>query len=232
MFGYFYLNPTYLLFALPALILGLYAQAAVSSAYRKYSRVPNSAGMTGAQAAKRLLDVAGLSGISVEAIPGNLTDNYDPRGKVLHLSQGSIVSPSIAAVAVVAHEVGHATQDAVAYAPLRLRSAIVPVVQLGSWLGPILFIIGYLASNPLVAEVGVIAFGAMVVFALITLPVELDASHRGLAMLYSAGILDSSELPAARKVLNAAALTYVAALVQALSTLLYYMSLLSGSRRR
>lgn len=227
----FYFDPMYLVFALPALLLALYAQFKVQSAYRKYSRIPNTRGVTGLEAAQWLLQANGLGHISVEGAPGQLTDHYDPRRKVLRLSRGVAHSRSIAALGIVAHEVGHAVQDARAYAPLRLRSGLVPVVTLGSWLGPILFILGILIGLTNLAWLGVIFFSGSVVFALITLPVEWDASNRALRMLRSYGLVGSQDLEGAKKVLSAAALTYVAALAQAISTLLYYLFLLGGMSR-
>jgi Zn-dependent membrane protease YugP len=228
----FYFDPMYLVFALPALLLALYAQFKVQSAYSKYSRVPNAKGITGLEAAQGLLQANGLGHISVEGTPGQLSDHYDPRRKVLRLSQGVAHSPSIAALGIVAHEVGHAVQDAQAYGPLRLRSGLVPMVTLGSWLGPILFILGIVIGLTQVAWLGVIFFSGGVIFSLITLPVERDASKRALKMLRSYGLVGSQDLEGARQVLSAAALTYVAAVAQAISTLLYYVFLLGGVRRR
>jgi hypothetical protein len=227
-----YFDPMYLVFALPALLLALYAQFKVQSAYSKYSRTPNTRGVTGLEAAQQLLRANGLGHVSVEGAPGQLSDHYDPRRKVLRLSQGVAQSPSIAALGIVAHEVGHAVQDAQAYTPLRLRSGLVPVVTLGSWLGPIIFILGILIGLTNLAWVGIVFFSGSVLFSLITLPVEWDASHRALAMLRSYGLVSGQDLEGAKKVLSAAALTYVAAVAQAISTLLYYVFLLGGGRRR
>ncbi|MGC9520605.1 MAG: zinc metallopeptidase [Anaerolineae bacterium] len=225
-------NPTYFLFALPALLLALYAQWKVRSTYNHYLRVPNSAGMTGLEAARRLQRTTGLS-LKLEGTRGVLSDHYDPRTKVLRLSQGVADSASVGAVAIVAHEMGHAVQDAQAYALLRLRSGLVPVVNFTSYLGPILFMLGWVLGYPSLATVGVFLFGGAVVFALLTLPVELDASRRAIRLLQDAGIVtDRKAVQGARKVLSAAALTYVAALAQALSTMLYYLTLLGGQRRR
>jgi uncharacterized protein len=229
---FFYIDPLYLIIAMPALLLGLYAQFKVKSTFNKYLRVPNARGVTGVRAAEVLLSSAGLGHIGIEGTSGSLTDHYDPRGKVMRLSRPVASTASLGGVAVVAHEVGHAVQDATGYGPMRLRSAIVPAVTLGSWLGPILFFVGFLASIPQLALVGVIAFAGTALFSLVTLPVELDASRRAIAMLESTGLVGMDEVPAARQVLNAAALTYVAALMQALSTLLYYALLLSGGTRR
>ena len=229
--GFFWFDPLYLVFALPALLLAFYAQWKVQSAYSKYRRVRNMRGITGVEAAQWLLQAEGLNHVSIEGVPGELTDHYDPRSKTLRLSPSVANSNSVAALGIVAHEVGHAVQDARAYAPLRARAALVPAVNLGSWLGPILFIIGFLMQSPSLATLGLIGFSAAAVFALVTLPVELDASRRALKMLSSYGLVGNQDLAGARAVLNAAALTYVAALAQALSTLLYYAFLLSGMRR-
>ncbi|HDD25251.1 MAG TPA: zinc metallopeptidase [Chloroflexi bacterium] len=222
----------YWLFALPALIMALIAQAWVQSTYRKYLRVPNGAGLTGAQAAQRLMQHAGLY-LRIEGAPGELSDHYDPRNKVLRLSQGVAMRPSVASLAIVAHEIGHAQQDAQAYMPMRLRSGLVPVVNFSSWLGPILFIVGLWLEVTELSWLGVLVFSAAVVFALITLPVEINASQRGLRLLQQSEILQNvQEQRAVRRILTAAALTYVAALAQAISTLLYYIFLLSGGRGR
>ena len=225
----------YLIIALPALLLALYAQWKVTSAYNKYSRVPNRRGLTGMDVARALLRSAGLQ-VSVEETPGKLSDHYDPGKNVLRLSQGVSRSPSVAALGIVAHEVGHALQDATNYGPLRVRSGLVPIVSIGSWLGPIVFIAGFLLSqvtgSTLVAWVGLFLFAGTVVFALVTLPVERNASKRALEVLGGYGLADGAELAQTKQVLDAAALTYVAALAQSLSTLLYYVFLLTGFSRR
>jgi hypothetical protein len=231
----FFFDPRYLIFALPALILAFYAQIKVKSAYSRYSREPNARGLTGYEVARILLRSAGLDQVRVEQVPGNLTDHYDPGKDILRLSEGVANSRSVAALGIVAHEVGHATQDATNYTPLRLRSGLVPIVSLGSWLGPIIFFIGFLLSgvtgSTTLAWIGLFLFAGTAVFAIITLPVELDASKRAQSMLYTYQLADGQELKETRQVLNAAALTYVAALAQALSTILYYVFLLTGMRR-
>jgi len=225
-------DPVYWIFALPALLLGLYAQWRVQSTYKKYLQVPNTTGITGVEAARRLLRLAGLY-LNVEGTSGQLSDHYDPRSKVLRLSRGVATRASVASMAIVAHEVGHAEQDAQGYGPMRVRSGLVPVVTLTSWLGPILFFLGLLLNLTNLAWLGVVAFAAATVFALVTLPVEINASRRGLRLLEQSGILaGENEQRGARKVLNAAALTYVAALTQSISTLLYYFFLLGGRGRR
>jgi uncharacterized protein len=228
----FFWNPMYFVFALPALLLAMYAQWKVRSTYQRYLKVPNGARITGLEAARLLQRQTGLS-LRVEGTQGVLSDHYDPRSKVLRLSQGVADSASVGAVAIVAHEVGHALQDAQAFALLKVRSGLVPIVNFTSWLGPILFFLGYLMSYEPLATVGVVLFGGAVVFALLTLPVELDASRRAMKILKDSRIItDEKALRGARSVLSAASLTYVAALMQAISTMLYYMFLLGGQRRR
>jgi uncharacterized protein len=228
----YWFNPLYLVFALPAMLLAFYAQSKVRGAYAKYGRVRNERNLTGMDAARIILGPEGLYDVSIEGIPGQLTDNYDPRSKILHLSAGVAQQPSVAALAVVAHEIGHALQDHTNYAPLKFRGAIVPAVQVSAWVAPLLFFIGFLLQSTSLAWIGVLLFSLAAVFALVTLPVELDASRRGLRLLQTYQLADGSELQGARSVLNAAALTYVAALAQTLSTLLYYVFLLTGFRRR
>lgn len=225
-----FFDPMYFVFALPALLLGLYAQFKVKSAFSKYSKVRNAAGITGAQAARRILDANGLTHVDVERTQGMLSDHYDPRSKTLRLSPAVYEGPTLAAVGVAAHEAGHALQDKAGYAPLRLRSAMVPSVQIGSWLGPIIFIAGLLMSLTTLAWVGLILFGATALFSLVTLPVEFNASNRAKQLLVGQGILVPQEMGGVDKVLDAAALTYVAAALQAIMTLLYYASLLTGRR--
>jgi len=230
-FGYY--NILYFVFGLPALLLAFYAQFKVRSAYGKYSKVANDRRLTGLDVARYLLNANALGYINVEGTPGELSDHYDPRSKTLRLSAGVARSYSVASLGIVAHEVGHAVQDATAYLPLRLRSGMVPALSIGSYLGPILFMIGLLFQSFNLALVGVVFFAAAAVFALITLPIELDASRRGLQMLQANGLVVSAdETQGVKSVLSAAALTYVAAVAQALSTLLYYVFLLSGMRRR
>lgn len=222
----------YILISLPALILGLYAQARVKGAFNKYSKVRTSNGMTGAEVARAVLDAKGLRDVQINQVRGNLSDNYDPRKKVLNLSQSVYATPSVAAAGVAAHEAGHAIQHAEKYGPLKLRSLMVPSVQLGSWLGPIIFMGGLLFNSDNLAIVGLVLFAATALFAIVTIPVEMDASKRAKEMLSTSGIVYASEMNGVNSVLDAAALTYVAGAVQALSTLLYYVMLFSGGRRR
>jgi Zn-dependent membrane protease YugP len=228
-------NPTYFLYMLPALILMMAAQWYVSSAYRKWSQVPNRSRLSGAEAAQRLIRNGGLYEVEIEGVAGNLSDHYDPRQKVLRLSQGVHQGRSVAAVAIAAHELGHAMQDKEGYAPLRLRSALVPAVNIGSTLGWILIILGLVLRLSGLAWLGVLVFAAGAVFALATLPVELNASARAKQMLLQTGIVvGEDEQRGVNNVLNAAAMTYIAALVTAVVQLLYYVSLVGGigGRRR
>jgi Zn-dependent membrane protease YugP len=236
MFGLFY-NPYYLIFMAPAFILMMAVQIYVNSAYNKWSRVAASSRMTGAQAAQRLISTGGMYDVRVQPIQGNLTDHYDPRTKVLNLSSGVYQGASVASLAVAAHELGHALQDNEQYFPLRLRAALVPAVNIGSYLGWILIIIGLLLGTRGVgvAWLGVGIFGLGALFALATLPVELNASTRAKRLLVDSGlIIGEEEQRGVNNVLNAAALTYVAALVTAVMQLLYYATLVMGmgGRRR
>lgn len=209
-----------LILLLPAFALSLYAQIKVKSTFARYSKVPSGRGLTGAVGARRLLDAGGLPHVPIELAPGNLSDHYDPRGKVLRLSADVANRDSLAALGVAAHEVGHALQDAQGYAPMRLRSTLVPAASLGSNLGIILFIAGLvIGRNPLLMNLGILLFSAAVLFTLVTLPVEFNASRRALALLNSQGILVSGEVDGARKVLSAAGLTYVAAALMAIAQL-------------
>ena len=222
----------YFLISIPALLLGLYAQSKVQSAYKKYSQIRISNGMTGAEVARKVLDANNLQNVHIEQVRGTLSDHYDPRKKVLRLSQSVYGTPSIVAVGVASHEAGHAIQHKEKYGPLSLRSIMVPSVQIGSWLGPIIFMGGLLLAMDNLAIIGLFLFGATSLFAIVTIPVELDASKRAKDVLSSAGIVYGSELNGVSAVLDAAALTYVAGAVQALSTLLYYLLLFFGGRRR
>jgi Zn-dependent membrane protease YugP len=225
-------DPLYFIFALPALLLGMYAQAKVRGNFSKYSQVLTARAVTGAQVARTLLDSAGLHQISIEETPGTLSDHYDPRTKILRLSPEVYRVPSVAAAGVAAHEMGHALQDAQRYAPLALRSLMIPAVSLGSNFGPLIFIIGLIIGSTQLAWVGVILFAAVVLFALVTLPVELDASRRAKKLLQSNNVLFGDELQGVDKVLDAAALTYVAAAISAIGTLLYFIFRLGGASSR
>ncbi len=221
----------YLLFSLPALLLGLWAQAKVKGAFSKYSKVGTTTGLTGAEVARRMLDSNGLNAVQIEEVGGNLSDHYDPSKKVLRLSTGVYRSASVAAAGVAAHESGHAIQDLEHYGPLKIRSFMVPSVQIGSWLGPIIFMVGLFMASSMgttLAWAGLALFTLTAVFSLITLPVELDASNRAKAWLAGSGIIYSSENEGVSKVLDAAAWTYVAGALQAVTTVLYYAFLLTG----
>ena len=228
-----FINPLFWLLALPGLLLGLYAQSRIKNNFAKYSEVRTQNNLTGAQVAQALLTSQGVNNVSIEETAGVLTDHYDPNGKVLRLSQRVYHTPSIAAAGVAAHEAGHALQDAQGYLFLKVRSLIVPAVQFGSTLAPWLFVAGYVLGFLELAWAGVILFGLSTLFALITLPVELDATHRAKTLLFSQGILtDEQDKEGVSRVLGAAAWTYVAGAVSSIGTLLYYIFLLSGSRRR
>jgi Zn-dependent membrane protease YugP len=228
----FFYNPTYLLFMAPAFILMLLTSWYVRSSYNKWSRVPSASRMTGLQAAQRLISTGGLYGVNIEGVGGNLSDHYDPRTKTLRLSQGVANNASVAAVAIAAHELGHAMQDAEDYIPLRFRAALVPAVNIGSWLGWILIMVGLFLNMVNLAWLGVLVFSGGALFALATLPVELNASARAKQLLSDTGIIQSEqERRGVNNVLNAAALTYVAALLTAVLQLLYFVSLIGGRRR-
>ncbi|TAK11169.1 MAG: zinc metallopeptidase [Anaerolineae bacterium] len=228
---------------LPTFILMLATQWYVSSAYNRWSREPNSSRLTGAETLQRMIERVAYSGLSVESageirslrlemIGGNLTDHYDPRTKTIRLSPAVANNPSVASIAIVAHEFGHALQDSEDYFPLRLRAAMVPAVQIGSWLGWLLIFAGLILGLTGLAWIGVLVFSTGAVFALLTLPVELDASARARRLLTESGIITTeNEQRGVNHVLNAAALTYVAALITAVLQLLYFVSLVSGRRR-
>lgn len=217
------IDPLFLIIVGPAFLLALWAQYKVKSTFNKYSEIGTSSGMTGAEVAQSILDGNGIRDVTVEAVDGFLSDHYDPSAKALRLSPGVYHGRSQASVGVAAHEVGHAIQHAQNYAWLGMRSALVPVVHLGSTLAMPLFVIGLILSSAKMMIAGAIAFGAVALFQIITLPVEFDASSRALAEVERLGLLHSDELVGARKVLNAAALTYVAAAIQSVLTLVYFI---------
>lgn len=210
----------YLILVLPAFLFSLYAQFKVKGTFSTYSKVYNSRGMTGADVARAILDKSGLYDVSVEAHPGELTDHYDPRTKVVRLSQSVYGSNSISAVGVAAHETGHAIQHKEGYAPMVLRSTLVPVANIGSSIGPTMAILGLVLSMPLIINLGILLFGAAVLFYLVTLPVEFNASHRAIRILEDTSMLTSNEINPAKKVLWAAAMTYVASAAVAIANLL------------
>ena len=231
----FLFDPMYLCFMIPAIALMGFASWYVRHAYNKWSQVRASSGLTGHQAAQRLISTGNLYGVQVQGTAGQLSDHYDPRNKTLFLSEGVARSPSVAAVAIAAHELGHALQDAEDYFPMRIRSMLVPAVNIGSNLGWILIMIGLVLRMTQLAWVGVIVFSAGALFALATLPVEFNASARAKQLLYQTGIIQTEEEQrGVNQVLNAAALTYVAGLITAVLQLLYYVFLvgrIGGSRR-
>ena len=226
-----FINPLYFVFMIPGVLFMLWAQNKVKSNYAKFSKVRSESGLTGAQAGRQVLDNAGLYDVPIEAIPGELTDHYDPRKRVLRLSKGVYGVPSVAAIGIAAHEAGHAIQHAKSYAPLQARTAIVPVVNIGSNFGYIVLIAGILLSITELAWVGVGLFALSTIFALITLPVEFDASRRAKEALRNMGLVDLQEGKGVAKVLDAAAWTYIAGFAASLLSLLYYIMLVSGMRR-
>jgi len=224
---------SYYIYMIPGMLLVMFASWYVKSAYRKWSKVPAQSGLSGYEAAQKLISVGGLYGVRIEAIGGEMTDHYDPRSKTLRLSRGVGQGRSVASLAIAAHELGHAMQDAESYLPLKLRGAMVPLVNIGSKLGWILIMAGLLLNWLNLAWLGVAFFAGSALFALMTLPVEFNASARAKRLLAETGIIQTEqERRGVNNVLNAAALTYVAALVTAVLQLLYYVSLLSGRGRR
>lgn len=234
----FFFSPGYLFFVfLPILVLSLMARGWVQSTYRRYSQVPNSTGQTGAQVAQRILAGSGLSHVQINVIDGDLTDNYDPRTKTLNLSRGVATSTSVAAEAVAAHEIGHAQQDAQGYFVMQWRSSLVPAANLGSQAAPLIVFAGLILTwlvgsfGIAIAELGLALFAVVVLFNLVTTPVELNASHRALGLLAENGAILPEEQAGARQMLRAAAFTYWVALFASILTLLYYASLVFGNRR-
>lgn len=230
-----YIDWTYVVLILPAILLSLWASQRVDSTFRKYQQQYNYRGMTGAQAARYVLDRNGLSSIRIEHISGNLTDHFDPKDNVIRLSDGVYNSSSSAAVGVACHEAGHAIQHSVNYLPIRIRTAIIPITNFGSKLAMPLILIGLLLSSfsPVFTwftDAGIICFGLCTIFQLVTLPTEFDASRRAIQCIESGNLLSGEELAGAKKVLSAAALTYVAALAVSLAQLLRFI-ILFGNRR-
>ena len=233
---FFYFDWTYLVLVLPAIILAMAAQGKVSSTFNKYSRVPSRIGITGAEAARRIMEQNGIYDVSIERVSGNLTDHYDPSKKVLRLSDSVYSSSSIAAVGVAAHETGHAIQHARGYAPLSLRSLMVPLANIGSRLSMPLILLGLIFSfssrmGDSLITLGIVLFGLSVVFTVITLPVEFNASKRAIACLGDSRILYEDEIEGAKKVLSAAAMTYVASTAVALANFLRLIVVFGGRRR-
>ncbi|MDR3553054.1 MAG: zinc metallopeptidase [Clostridia bacterium] len=232
--GYFFygFNYSYIWIILPAFLIAMWAQFNVQNTFNRYNTRLNSRGLTGAQAARQILDANGLGSVAVEQIPGKLNDHYDPKANVIRLSSPVYSGISVAAVGVAAHESGHALQQSIHYAPLSIRNAIIPVTKVGSTLAVPMVIIGLLLSWPGGVLIGIVLFSLAVLFQLITLPVEFNASARALHTLDANGMLYGDELAGARKVLHAAALTYVAATFVALANLLRYVLLFTGMQRR
>jgi Zn-dependent membrane protease YugP len=216
----FFFDSYYIILVLPALVFALYAQFKVKSTFNKYYKIGNSNGLTGADVARRILENNNIFDVNVERVAGNLTDHYDPKNKVLRLSEKVYGSNSVAAVGVAAHETGHAIQHSSGYAPLGLRSSIVLVANVGSSIGPIMAIVGMFLRTPFLIQIGILLYAAAVVFTIITLPVEFNASSRAIKTLEGNGILNSEEIRPAKKVLSAAAMTYVASAAVAIMSLI------------
>ncbi|SET39182.1 hypothetical protein SAMN04487771_101616 [[Clostridium] aminophilum] len=231
-YGYYgyYFDPTYFLILIAIAISGI-ASMKMKSTFLKYTRVSSRLGLTGAETAKRILESQGIYDVQVVHVAGELTDHYDPRTRTVNLSDPVYASTSIAAVGVAAHECGHAVQDAVGYVPLQVRGAMVPVVNIGSSLSWPMILIGVFLSQGRLISLGIVLFSFSVIFQLVTLPVEFNASHRALRLLESTGILIRDEVNDTRKVLTAAALTYVAATIGSLLQLLRLLILFGGRRR-
>ena len=221
----------YFILIIPALLFGLWAQSQVNTNFQKYSQIGTMRGMTGAQAAEYILQQNGIYDAQIRHVSGHLSDNFNPRNKTINLSDSVYNSTSIAAIGVAAHEAGHAVQHAVNYAPIRIREMIIPVTQIGSWLYLPIIMVGFLFSSQALVNVGILLFSTLAIFQLVTLPVEFDASGRAIRTLESSGILYGEEITGAKKVLKAAALTYVAALVSSLPQLLRLILNFGGRRR-
>lgn len=226
-----YFDVYYLILVVPAMILAIWAQAKVKSTFNAYSHVGTRSGMTGFEAARRILDANGLRGVSIEHINGNLTDHYDPRENVIRLSNDVYNSNSVAAIGVAAHEAGHAVQYAVGYTPIKVRSAIIPISQIGSTMAFPLILLGALFSSGNLINIGLLLFATIAVFQLVTLPVEFNASSRAVDALSLSGTITDSEIVGVQKVLKAAALTYVAALAVSVAQLLRLVLVFGGRRR-
>ena len=233
MYGFYFFDYSYFLFMVPALIISIYAQIKVSSTFSKYSKVRNAKGLTGADAANWVLAQNGVTGIEVEHVSGDLTDHFDPRTDVIRLSDSVYSSTSVAAIGVAAHEAGHAVQHANGYAPMNIRKALVPITNIGSTLSmPLIFIGLFLpVQYDIVVNLGIALFSLAVLFQVITLPVEFDASKRAIATLEQGGTLCGEELMGAKKVLTAAAMTYLAATFTAVMSLLRLLLIVAGRRR-
>ena len=228
---YFYFDYYYLILVVPALLLALWAQVQVKTTYRKYSRVPNSRGMTGAYAAQAVLNFYGITDVRIERVSGNLTDHYDPRSKVIRLSDGVYNSSTVAAIGIACHEAGHAAQHAENYAPIKIRNAIIPVCTIGSTIGRTLWLRGWIFSFSILIYVGLGLYAAVFIFQVATLPVEFNASRRAIKVIDETQLLRDDEIGGAKKVLAAAAMTYVASMMVSLANLLRLLLRFSNNRR-
>jgi len=234
MFGYRYyygFDISYLVLVIPAMIFAMWAQSKVKSTFNEYSRVTTYSRMTGFEAARRILDANGLRHVAIERVSGSLTDHYDPRTNVIRLSDSVYASSSVAAIGVAAHEAGHAVQYAVGYTPVKVRSAIIPVCQIGSNLSWPLIMLGLITSMGGLVNLGLVLFATVAVFQFVTLPVELNASNRAVDALAMSGCITETELYGVEKVLQAAAMTYVAALAVSLANLFRLVMIFGGRRR-
>lgn len=230
--GYFYgIDITYIIFVMPALLVAMWAQFNVNSTFNKYKKVGNSRGYTAFDVARKILDMNGLYNVKIERVAGHLSDHFDPKANVVRLSDSTYQSNSVAAIGVAAHEVGHAVQHATSYAPIKVRNAIVPIVQISSYAAFPLAILGIVLANKFMINAGILLFIAVVLFQLITLPVEFNASRRAIKTLEKNYILEGAELGGAKKVLTAAALTYVASAAVAIGNLLRLLVLAGGRNR-
>lgn len=227
---YFYFDYYYLILVVPALLLAIWAQVQVKTTYRKYSRVPNSRGMTGAYAAQAVLNFYGITDVRIERVSDNLTDHYDPRSKVIRLSDGVYNSSTVAAIGIACHEAGHAAQHAENYAPIKIRNAIIPVCNIGSTIGIPLALIGWIFSFSILIYVGLGLYAAVFIFQVATLPVEFNASRRAIKVIDETQLLRDDEIGGAKKVLAAAAMTYVASMMVSLANLLRLLLRFSNRR--
>ena len=221
----------YFILIIPALLFGIWAQSQVNTNYQKYSQVRTMRGMTGAEAADYILRQNGIYNVSINQISGHLSDHFNPKTNAINLSEGVYNSTSIAAIGVAAHEAGHAVQHAVNYKPIKIREMVIPVTQIGSWLYLPILLVGVFLSSQGLVNLGILLFSTLAIFQLVTLPVEFDASDRAIKTLSQSGILYGEEITGAKKVLRAAALTYVAALVSSLAQLLRLILIFGGRRR-
>lgn len=231
-YGYYGIDMYYIVLVLPCILFAFWAQSKVNSTFNRYSRVQNLRGLTGAQAAEAVLRYNGVSGVRIEYVSGKLTDHFDPRSNVIRLSSAVYSSTSVASIGVAAHEAGHAVQYAIGYAPIKLRAAIIPLTQFGSMAAMPLLILGLILNTSTLVTIGIAAFALSTLFQLVTLPVEFNASARALRALEGNGMMTQEELDGAKRVLTAAAMTYVAALFVSLMSLLRLVLIVLGRGRR